>query len=89
MFIPILVKVFLGIGPDCDHGCVPLDESIIILAQLRHVPAAVGSEETAVEHQIDILLPFKVGKRDRFTLCVFEGEIPNLLPNLYSSFTHG
>jgi hypothetical protein len=36
---------------------IPLHKRLVILAQLRQVLAAEGSEETAVEDQQDMLLP--------------------------------
>jgi hypothetical protein len=41
----------------CHYRRIPLHKRLVILAQLRQVLAAEGSEETAVEDQQDMLLP--------------------------------
>ena len=49
---------FKGLGivrPDHDYLGLPPGKFRVILAQLRHVPAAVGSGKAAVENQDDIL----------------------------------
>jgi len=46
---------------DNDLGVV-IDEGLVILAQLRHMPAAEGSLETAVKHQQDLFASLERGK---------------------------
>ena len=54
MCMPVFLKGF-GIFRTNDHYlCLTVNETLIILAQLRHMRAAEGSEKTAVENQQDI-----------------------------------
>ncbi len=50
-------------------------EQIILLAQLRQMPAAVRSEKAAVEHKHHVLLPPVVRKGNGITLKICQGKI--------------
>ncbi len=59
---PEIGKVFRVFRPDRDYICPPVDEFLIVLAQLRQMRPAVRSLKTAVEDQHDSLFIFIIGK---------------------------
>ncbi len=52
--LPILFERARTVGADCDDLRIPPDKFLVVLAQLRHVPAAVRSHESPVEDQHDV-----------------------------------
>ncbi len=58
-----------------DHLGLPLDEFLVILAQLRHVPAAEWSNEAAVEHEQDMRCAAKIGQAKWLALIIGQGEV--------------
>ena len=61
VFLPILLKSVSGIGANHDNFCIQDGKLVIILAQLRHVPAAKWSDKTPVQNQNHIVLPLISG----------------------------
>src|SRR4030067_3013561 len=55
MFTPKVCEPFFLIRADDNHFCLSDDKLGVILAQLRHVPAAERSKKAPVEYQQDIL----------------------------------
>ena len=73
-----LTVVFYGlriVRPDDQDFGAACAELSIILAQLRHVPAAVRSEHAPVENQDDVRFAAVVGKAHRTALDVGQGEV--------------
>jgi hypothetical protein len=52
------------LGRDRDHGCAEAGESLMVVAQLREVPAAERSGEAAEEHEDDGSARHHVGEGD-------------------------
>ena len=61
---PVFFKHIRTFRPDRHDFRIELAEPLIILAQLRHVPAAEGSDEAPVEDQQQILLAGIVAQGD-------------------------
>lgn len=57
-----------------DHG-VLFCEFVVILAQLRHVPSAEGSEKAAIENEQDVLLQVKICEADLIAVEIGQCEI--------------
>ena len=72
-FLPKIPEGLLGIWTDCDDLCVSLGEPLIILAQLRHVPAAEWSGKAPVEDQEKVFLSFEFRKGYGDSTCVYKG----------------
>jgi hypothetical protein len=49
MIVPPISKLRWSFEPNGNYFRATLDEFVVVLAQLRHVPAAVWSAETPVE----------------------------------------
>jgi len=60
IFLPVFAEGCLVFRPDDDHYGLAGGKFLIILAQLRHVPAAEWSHKAAVENQQDIF-PAHIG----------------------------
>jgi hypothetical protein len=58
VFIPPFFECVSFFRPDGDNFSITANKLLIITAQLRHMVTAVGSLETAIEHQHHILLAF-------------------------------
>ena len=72
---PIQRKCEAVFGADHhDHGILCC-EFVIILAQLRHVPSAVGSEKAAIENQEDILLCLEICEINFVSVEIGQREI--------------
>ena len=54
---------------------LPAGKFLVVLAQLRPMLLAEGSSESAVEHQQDIGLSFKIRKLDSLSLKICQGKI--------------
>jgi hypothetical protein len=68
--IPELDEVLLRIRSDSNDCCLAFDKLRVILAQLRHVPAAVRSGKAPIENQVDVLGTCKIGEPDRLSLGI-------------------
>ncbi len=72
---PEVRKGFGVLRPYGDDLGLTVDELSIVLAQPRHVPPAVGSAETAVKHQHDVLLAGIVREFNRIAGGIGRGKI--------------
>jgi len=76
------VAIFRAYDQDLSPNFLKL---VMILAQLRHVPAAERSDETAVEDQQDLLLTFKIGQCHLLAVEIFKSKIRGWGVQLYFS----
>ena len=74
-FLPESGKGFRIFRPNDEYDSVPFNELVMILTQLRQMPAAERSKETPVEHHDNMLLPLEVRKADRIALPIIERKI--------------
>ena len=74
MFAPPRREGIRAFGADGDYFGVAHQKFLVIPAQLRHVPAAVGSKKTTVEDQNDIFDTFITGESElpSFTVRKFK-----------------
>ena len=70
VFLPIGLELISAVRADGDHNGISRDELIMILAQLRHVPAAEWSIEATVEDQHDMRVPGIVRDTDHLATRV-------------------
>jgi len=68
VLFPIGLKSLCVFRADHHHLRPPLDEFLIVLAQLRHVPLAEWSDKGAVEDQQHVGFAAKIGKTNAFSL---------------------
>ena len=75
VLFPIGGKRLPVVGPDDNDFCPSLDESVIPLAQLRHVLLAEGSGESPVEYEDDVVLGGKVRGADLPAAEILKNEL--------------
>jgi hypothetical protein len=75
MFAPPRREGIRAFGADGDYFGVAHYKFLIILAQLRHVPAAVGSKKTAVKNQNYIFDTFITGESELPSFAVRKFKI--------------
>jgi len=61
VLIPEILELLRLIRTGYDDLCLSVDKLLIVLAQLRHVPAAVRSHQCPVENQNNMFLPEVIG----------------------------
>ena len=74
-FCPVIPESFDFFRPGNDDFRIQIYKFLIILAQLRHVRAAEGSEKSAVENHHHIFFVFIVGKRDALAVEIIQRKI--------------
>lgn len=79
LFLPVRLELVGRIGCDGDDFCVALLKLLVILTQLRQMPAADGSPETTKHHQNQMLAGMVVVNAPRFALQVGELQIGHSL----------
>jgi hypothetical protein len=72
---PRALKRSRPVRADDEHLCVALDKGGIVLAQLRQMPAAVGSRESARKYQHDMPLAPIIGQAHWVALRILNGKI--------------
>ena len=75
VFAEIGGKCRCVLWPNNDDGRLFLDEQFMALAQLRHMLAAIGSGEAAIEDEKHIVLPFELGERYGIALIIGQRKI--------------
>jgi hypothetical protein len=73
--MPICGKSFFIFGSNYDDLCLPVNEFLIVMAQLCHMPLAEWSHESTIENKQDVGLSLEIGKSDRFSLKILKDEI--------------
>jgi hypothetical protein len=75
VLFPVHEKCLGALGSNHNHFRVLRDKLVIVLAQLRHVPAAERSEESAVEDQQNVFVSAKIRETDLVSVEVSQCEI--------------
>ena len=63
------------LGGDCEYLRPSSDEQLVVLAQLRQVPAAERSTEAAIEHEDNILSAQILGKAYLAAISGDQGKV--------------
>lgn len=75
LFAPVRCKGAGIFWTQDDHLSLPFCEFLVVLAQLRHVPAAEWSKKATVEHEQHVRFAAKIGQANRLTLEIAQGEV--------------
>jgi len=72
---PCTLKRSRPVRPNDEHLSAPRHKLSIVLAQLRQMPAAVGSRESACKYQHQVLLPPIIAEADPVAPGILKSEI--------------
>ena len=75
MIVPVTLKSGRFFRPNHDDFEILLQEHFLILAQLRHMPAAVRSLEAAIEHQQYMLFALEIRQAHALPIEVLQLKI--------------
>lgn len=75
MFLPVCGKGQCIFGANYHDFDILFQKFVVLTAQLRHVPLAVGSKKAAVKNQEYVLFLFKIGKAEFFSVEICQCEV--------------
>lgn len=75
VLLPIVAERRGGIGRNREDRCAARLEVVVVVAQLREVPAAVGSAQATEEDEDDWLPPAEVAEPHGCAVRVGQGEV--------------
>jgi hypothetical protein len=83
-FCPIFLKFPVILRADNDNFGIPFHKLLILLTQLRHVPTAERSDESAIKNQNDMLFVLKIRKPKGLAIEIIQGKIRGWCVDLYA-----
>jgi hypothetical protein len=88
VLVPPVCEITCVFRTDRDYLSAAIHKLLIVQAQLRHVPAAIWSEEPPIENQNNVLFAPKVSELDCTTLRVLSRDVRSHKPFFCLDYNH-